>query len=314
VPDDFAPDDLAPDDLGQRLRAGAAQLAADMRPSPAHLIRARGDQRRRHKMAGSLALALVVIAGGGGTAYALGQHAPRPPSPVAPAATATPSATPGHTATPAAGPTVSPGATSSPGATGSPGATSSPGATGSPGTTGSPGSTTTTRTIQLGPLTLRVPALWHVTYQDAQGDYTVSTTPCGGDDLSGAEHGSGCPAFSLIADAGPTSSPASRLHTYVPGQEYTISTGALGCPAKPYPNWLRDAVTQPLSTGYAPVAATRTADYTVWQIGCSDGAGAAPGSYFQQRDWYLPGSRILIVDEYSTPGLARILATATWAG
>ena len=69
------------DRLGQQLRAGAAQLADDLSPRPAALIRARGDQRRHRKVAGSLALALVLIAGGGGTAYALGQHAPRPPSP-----------------------------------------------------------------------------------------------------------------------------------------------------------------------------------------------------------------------------------------
>jgi hypothetical protein len=286
------------DDFEQRLRSGAAQVAADLNPRPADLIRARGDQRRHRKIAGSLALALVLIAGGGGTAYALGQHAPRPPSPVAPAATATPSATPGHTTAPPAS------ATGSPGATGPPGATTSPGH-----------ATTTTTTLQLGPLILRVPATWRVTYRDAQGDYTVSTGACAGDDLVGAEAGSPCPAFSLIADAGPTSSPAGDIgtHAYVPGQEYTTSTGATGCPAKPATSWLRDAPARPYSSGYAPVTSTRTADYTVWQFGCYHAVGA-PSFYFQQRDWYLPDSKFLIVDEYSTPGLAQILATATWAG
>jgi hypothetical protein len=52
----------------------------------------------------------------------------------------------------------------------------------------------------------------------------------------------------------------------------------------------------------------------VWQLGCRLGSNGIrpPSFYFQQRDWYLPVSRILIVDEYSTPGLAQILATATW--
>jgi len=188
--------------------------------------------------------------------------------------------------------------------------------TGSAGATTSPGhATTTTTTLQLGPLILRVPATWRITYRDAQGDYTVSTGACAGDDLVGAEAGSPCPAFSLIADAGPTSSPAGDIgtHAYVPGQEYTTSTGATGCPAKPATSWLRDAPVRPYSSGYAPVTSTRTADYTVWQFGCYHAAGA-PSFYFQQRDWYLPDSRILIVDEYATPGLAQILATATWAG
>lgn len=99
----------------------------------------------------------------------------------------------------------------------------------------------------------------------------------------------------------------------MPGQEYTTSTGATGCPAKPYPPWLRDAPAKPYSSGYAPVTSTKTADYTVWQFGCHHALGS-PSFNFQQRDWYLPDSKILIVDEYSTPGLAQILAAATWAG
>lgn len=35
-------------------------------------------------------------------------------------------------------------------------------------------------------------------------------------------------------------------------------------------------------------------------------------SYFQQRDWYLPVSKVLIVDEYSIPTLPQVLAAATW--
>jgi hypothetical protein len=259
-----------PDDaFEQQLAAGAEQLAASVSPRAAGLIRARGDQRRRRKIASSLALALAVIAGGGGTAYAIGQHVPGPTRPLAPAAT---------------------------------------------GGTASPGHKAGTRTFRFGPLILRVPASWYVNYRDARGDYTVSTTPCNGDELVGAERGSTCPSFSLIADAGPTSSPSGvGTHAYVPGQDYTTSTRATGCPAKRYPNWLRDTPAKLFSSGYAPVTSTRIADYTVWRFGCSHAAGA-PSFHFQQRDWYLPESRILIVDEYSVPGLAQILASATWAG
>jgi hypothetical protein len=59
---------------------------------------------------------------------------------------------------------------------------------------------------------------------------------------------------------------------------------------------------------------------------CAVGAGPSVGPaslrhaagvvsyFFQQRDWYLPVEKILIMDEYSTPGLGQILAAATWAG
>jgi hypothetical protein len=173
-----------PDDFEQRLRRGAGQFAANLTPLSADRIRARGDQRRRRKIAGSVALALLVVAGGGGTAYALGQP-DRPPPAVtrpAPTATAAPSATP----SPAASPPVS--------------------ATTSPGPTGSPSSAAGTTTLRLGPLVLRAPALWRITFRNAQGDYTVSTGACTGDPLIEAAGGSPCPSFSLIADVTPVPS------------------------------------------------------------------------------------------------------------
>jgi hypothetical protein len=287
------PDD---DDFEQQLRTGAAQLAAGLSPRPAGLIRARGDQRRRRKIAGSLAVALVVIAGGGGTAYAIGQQHRPPPavSPLAPTATATPSAAPSRSPAPPASATSS----------------ATPGAT-SPGTT-SPGTTGPT-TLQLGPLILRVPGTWHVTYHDAYGDYTVSIGSCAVNQLMGGEDGSACPSFSLIANAGTSGEPAGT--SYRLGLVFSMSTGGTGCPARTTnTGWFRESPGTRLSSGYAPVTATKTADYTVWQIGCLPDDHPPPAFYFQQRDWYLPESDILIVDEYSTPGLAQILATATWAG
>ena len=57
--------------------------------------------------------------------------------------------------------------------------------------------------------------------------------------------------------------------------------------------------------------AGRTANYTEWRIPCSGNFGAAPDGSFLQRDWYLPLSRILVVDEFQTPGLADVLKAAT---
>jgi hypothetical protein len=283
------------DDFEQRLRRGTEQFAEDLNPGSADRIRARGDQRRRRKVTASVAVALAVVVLGGGAAYALGRPPGQSPPPVS-------RLTPTATATPSPAPSTTPGTTPSHAAL-PPAATSAPPSGGPAGTT----------TLRLGPLSLRVPAAWRITYRDAQGDYTVSTGSCAGDDLTGAEAGSACPSFSLISGAGPTSAGAPGTHSYVPGQFYTTSTGATGCPAEPTGVWLRDAPAQPLSSGYAPVTATRTADYTVWQFGCQHAVGSI-SFYFQQRDWYLPDSRILIVDEYSTPGLAQILAAATWAG
>jgi hypothetical protein len=97
-----------PDDFESKLRSGSAQIAAATAPRPAHLIRARGDRRRRLRAAGSLALAVAVITGGGGAAYAAIGHGGRPADRLthgAVPATATPSASssPSQVAPPLAG-------------------------------------------------------------------------------------------------------------------------------------------------------------------------------------------------------------------
>lgn len=174
-----------------------------------------------------------------------------------------------------------------------------------------------TTILRLGPLTLRVPGTWRITARDAQGDYTVSTGSCPGDPFLAAEDGSPCPSFLLIQDAGSTPNTGGlSLHTYRPGTSFwTTSAVATHCPGEIHLSWLRRPTSaRPLSSGYAPVTAAKTADYTVWRFGCYKGLQGPPEFFFKQRDWYLPVSRILVVDEYDTPHLAQILAAATWAG
>ncbi|MFG2005394.1 serine/threonine-protein kinase [Spirillospora sp. NPDC048911] len=66
--------------------------------------------------------------------------------------------------------------------------------------------------------------------------------------------------------------------------------------------------------GLAPIGG-RKAEYREWKIGCS----VMIPKYekrnvsFIQRIWYLPQSKVLIVDEWNTPGLAKILEKATWS-
>ena len=104
-----------PDKFSETLRDGSARLAEDVTPSPARLVRARGDQRRRRRVAGSVVLSIAVIAGGIGGLYGSGQldRTVTPPSPqpvtsaTAPAPTSGPSGKPTSTAAtrPTGGPT-----------------------------------------------------------------------------------------------------------------------------------------------------------------------------------------------------------------
>lgn len=173
----------------------------------------------------------------------------------------------------------------------------------SPAPTG-PGSVLT-----VGKLILRVPAGWRMTASDGKGDYAISTSACdAGDDVWGAS----CPAVLVLTADTPGFGGAGigigseGQSPYNPSQPYHPSSGVLPCPR--YPN---SAAAPRLSKrGFAPVAG-RTADYTVWSFAC-DGidTGGHLGS-FEQRDWYLPVSEVLIVDQYQTPGLAVMLQVAT---
>jgi hypothetical protein len=274
-------------DFGAMLRNGADAYGHEVAPRPAHLVRTRGDQRRRRKFAGLVVLALAVIAGGGAAYAAIGQPG-QPTQPVSP----------GHgyaPVTPAPVPSPSPSAI--------------------PSAVATPPAGAAAVTLRLGHIVFRAPATWRVTYRDAQGDYTVSTGPCAGDQLIGAEGGSACPSFSLITGAGVTHFPVPTIRTYLPADPYNTSTGVTGCPGKPYTSsdlWVRYPPTAPYISGSAYVTTGKTADYVVWRMGCGKHAAATPSFYFEQRDWYLPVSKILVVDEYSIPELPQVLASATW--
>src|ERR1700678_876281 len=58
------------EEFGDRLRRGAADVAAQADPAPAGAVRRRGDRRRQHTMLASGVLAFAIGAGGGGYAYA----------------------------------------------------------------------------------------------------------------------------------------------------------------------------------------------------------------------------------------------------
>ncbi len=72
-------------------------------------------------------------------------------------------------------------------------------------------------------------------------------------------------------------------------------------------------------TGGTRLVGGRTAEYHEWRVPCHErtgtykyGIGAATGVVYTERTWYLPREKVLILDEWNTPGLASVLAKATW--
>jgi hypothetical protein len=190
--------------------------------------------------------------------------------------------------------------------------TTRPGTTGPPTTGAIP--TTTGRvpltTGRLGPagqpltfrkLTLRLREAWRA---GGSGDHVQVAT---GQACRRSAGGVDCPGFLLL---GPSQiAIASGLAPFDPEKVWHPGAGVEGCPQD------RDGLAEvtpsrPAKRAVAKVGG-RDAVYREWRIGCVDARTGEPKAGYRQRVWYLESSGILVVDEWSTPGLGEVLATAT---
>ncbi|MBO0832476.1 MAG: hypothetical protein J2P29_10950 [Actinobacteria bacterium] len=173
----------------------------------------------------------------------------------------------------------------------------------------SPAPTDAGSVLTAGKLTLRAPTGWRITASDGMGDYVISTTACDATDHS---WGARCPAV-LVLTATKTGLGGAGIGVgnegqspYDPSRPYYPSSGVLPCPQFPSAGALMGSS----RSSFAPMAG-RTANYTVWPFTCNDLTTGAHLGSFEQRDWYLPVSKVLIVDQYQTPGLATVLKDAS---
>jgi hypothetical protein len=113
-----------------------------------------------------------------------------------------------------------------------------------------------------------------------------------------------CPGFLLL---GPSQiAIASELSPFDPDRPWHPGAGVEGCPQD------RDGLAEvapatPSRKGTAEVGG-KDAVYREWRIGCVDARTGKPKDGYLQRIWYLKASGILVVDEWSTQGLERVLA------
>jgi hypothetical protein len=151
-------------------------------------------------------------------------------------------------------------------------------------------------------LTLRLRGPWRA---GGGGDHVTVATgkPC-----RRSAGGVDCPGFLLL---GPSQiAIASGLAPYDPDKAWHPGTGVEGCPQD------RDGLVEvvpagPAKRGTAKVGG-RDAVHREWRIGCADAATGKPETVYRQRVWYLERPGILVVDEWSTPGLGQVLAEATF--
>jgi hypothetical protein len=192
-------------------------------------------------------------------------------------------------------------------------ATSRPGTTAVPTTEAIP--TTTGRvpltTTQTGPagrpltfrgLTLRLERTWRA---GGGGDHVEVVT---GRACRRSAGGVDCPGFLLL---GPGQiAIASQLASFDPDKVWHPGAGVEGCP-QDRDGLIETTPSRPARRGMAKVGG-RDAVYREWRIGCVDARNGKPKAGYRQRLWYLERSGILVVDEWSTPDLAKVLASATF--
>jgi hypothetical protein len=116
-----------------------------------------------------------------------------------------------------------------------------------------------------------------------------------------------CPGFLLL---GPSQiAVADELGPYDPARPWHPGTGVEGCPMDR--DGLYESGSRLRKGGFAKVGG-RDAVYREWRIACVDARTGKPKTGYLQRIWHLPRSQILVVDEWSTPGLAEVLAGASF--
>jgi hypothetical protein len=183
--------------------------------------------------------------------------------------------------------------------------TTRPATTRSPPTTSQAGrSTGTGGRLGFRAMTIRLPPGWRAT-RDGPDRVTVAS----GGTCRRSAGGVDCPGFLLL---GPSQiAIGNELGPYRPDRVWHPGTGVEGCPAD-RDGLVEQPPTRPRTGGFARVG-TKQAVYRDWKITCLDATTLKPRTSYRQRVWYLPSSKILVVDEWSTPGLAAVLAAAMFA-
>ncbi|MEV0584304.1 hypothetical protein [Nonomuraea sp. NPDC050310] len=166
--------------------------------------------------------------------------------------------------------------------------------------TGAPAHGTATKPLTFRGMTLQIPKTWKVA-KDVWGLH-VKTGRC---DRRAAE----CRGFHLVGPEG--ISYGRHGNPYRPDAQYHPGNGLSAC--LPDKRYVEDFPGKLLESGLRPAGAGRKAAYSVWRVGCSTQTGKWTSLSYRERVWYLPTSKILVFDQWSTAGLGSILGRASWS-
>ncbi|MEU6789856.1 hypothetical protein ABZ912_62670 [Nonomuraea angiospora] len=154
-------------------------------------------------------------------------------------------------------------------------------------------------------LTLYIPIKW-VVHRFGE-DVQIVTGKCG------KPMGWGTPECDAFYVLGPSSIKrgAEGFGPYTGKRPFYTASDVQPCPFNQ--KW-GEAIGPKVTRGLRQVGAGHKAAYNAWKSECVKYSGSTTKVLlrFTQREWYLPKSKILIVDQWNTPGLADTLKNADW--
>ncbi|NUP03935.1 MAG: hypothetical protein HOW71_32800 [Nonomuraea sp.] len=154
-----------------------------------------------------------------------------------------------------------------------------------------------------GGLTLYIPIEWRV-YRHG-GDVQVVTGRCAKPrGWPSAE----CDSFYVLGP-GSIKRGAEGFGPYTGKNPFYTASDVQPCPFNS--KW-GEAIGPKVTRGYRQVGPGHKAAYNAWRATCSSYSSGGVKGRFTQREWFLPKSKILVVDQWSTPGLADTLKYADW--
>ncbi|MFI6817071.1 hypothetical protein ACIBG7_32065 [Nonomuraea sp. NPDC050328] len=165
---------------------------------------------------------------------------------------------------------------------------------------GAPAQSTATKSFTYRGMTLQIPKTWKVGKADAWGVHIKT----GGCDRTAAE----CRGFYVLGPKGVAT--AREGNPYDTEQRFHPGTGVSLCtPDKRYYEGYPGKL---VTSGLRQVGPGHKAYYRVWLIRCMTMKYKPTDTYFQERVWYLPKSKILVFDAWGTNRLGAILKAAAW--
>ncbi|MFF3440274.1 hypothetical protein [Streptosporangium sp. NPDC002721] len=169
-----------------------------------------------------------------------------------------------------------------------------------------PASANSTALLRLrGGLTLEIPSSWRV-YGTAD-QVRVVTGACARP--KGGYFQPRCDSFWIIGPkALRTGGEGFRRYDPTQGPYYPASD-VVPCATNPK---YGQVIGKAIAVGYRNIGVAHKAHYRVWPGRCVTYDGGEQKSTFDQREWYLPKTKVLVVDQWATPGLSTILKNATW--